>query len=406
MNSLASLEETTERSAGRGPGAVPTGWGQAFPRAVLLSPDGFLVPATTLRVLLAPGRSIPFRYVGFALAPWLRNGDEFVVSAGGTPTLGDLVLCDSAGWGDIRRVVRRMPDKTLMTALDAFPYGRETVAQSRILGIVVSDGKARRASARLIAGLYPLWSRVAALRHWYRKIQEAPSFATGGTESIARKYERQVESYTEIIKSPLAPETIALVRRYVPPGGSVLVPGSGAGREALQLAREGFRVSGFDLVPTMVEASRKNALTVGVDAEFFQGDMATIDLGSKQFNAVYITPLVYSFMQGRGQRVGSLRRLGNHLASGGAVIYSAHLLTRTADVARMILCWLRRRLHGDDRSEFGDWFTWFLTPEGRIGTAFSHRFFKRQVLTEARAAGFRVAEQIKQSQFVAREFMP
>jgi SAM-dependent methyltransferase len=292
-----------------------------------------------------------------------------------------------------------------VTGLDSCPPGREEVAGHRILGIVVGDG-ASGTGGRVVASLFPAWSRLAAVRYWYRKIQEAPLFGSDATASIARKYEKQVESYAGILDEPLDPWIVAVLRRLVPHGGSILVAGSGSGREALHLAREGYRVTGFDLVPEMVEASRRNALAMGVKVEFFQADMATMELGEMRYDSVYVTPLVYSFLESRARRVESLRRLGRTLGSEGGVVYSAHVQRRVRDVARTTVAWLHRRLRGDRHSEMGDWFTWFLTPEGRIATAFSRRFFRREIFSEARAAGFRSVADLGHDHFHAEEFAP
>jgi SAM-dependent methyltransferase len=154
----------------------------------------------------------------------------------------------------------------------------------------------------------------------------------------------------------------------------------------------------------MVEASIRNARSAGLNAEFLNADMADLDLHDRTFDGAYITPLVYSFVPGRSRRIECLRRLGRHLTPGGAVIFSAHLVHRLSHLLRLLAVTMRRRLRRQRDSEFGDWFTWFLTPDGRIERAFSHRFFKWQVHAEARAAGFQSCEFVGQDHFVARGF--
>ena len=53
--------------------------------------------------------------------------------------------------------------------------------------------------------------------------------------------------------------------------------------------------------------------------------------------------------------------------------------------------------------EFGDWFTWFLRPDGTIGKSFTHLFTARQVFAEARQAGFAVCRK-DGAYFVATDF--
>ncbi|HLG44521.1 MAG TPA: class I SAM-dependent methyltransferase [Nitrospirales bacterium] len=197
---------------------------------------------------------------------------------------------------------------------------------------------------------------------------------------------------------------LGLLGRHFPRGGTLLVAGSGTGREALHLAREGYGVTGFDLVPVMVDASRRNATKMGIDAEFIVGDMFTLDLKGRVFDGAYITPLVYSFVSGRSRRVECLRRLGKHLKPGGEVVYSPHLMRHPRNVLRAALLWCLRRARGCSSNEFGDWYTWFLTPKGDLGKAFSRRFLVRQVVREARDAGFGHISREAMAHFVAGDF--
>ena len=59
------------------------------------------------------------------------------------------------------------------------------------------------------------------------------------------------------------------------PGGKVLVPADGYGRNGLWLAKQGFSVHTVDLSPVGVERSQKAAATAGVRMAIEQGDLAT-----------------------------------------------------------------------------------------------------------------------------------
>jgi SAM-dependent methyltransferase len=156
----------------------------------------------------------------------------------------------------------------------------------------------------------------------------------------------------------------------------------------IHLARQGYRVTGFDFLPEMVRAAEKNVAAAGVSAEFFAADMAELDRRGRTFDGIYVTPLVYSFVPGRARRVRSLDRLGRHLARGGSAVFSAHLLTSPSQYMQAALAWARHARRGRG-CEFGDWFTWFLRPDGTIGKSYSHLFTVASVLAEARQAGFR-----------------
>jgi SAM-dependent methyltransferase len=372
---------------------------------VRLSPDGLLVPAATLRVLLGRREALELLCTGFALEPWIRDGDRVVVRRGREPRAGDLVLCEIERWGDIRRVLGRDGRGDIVTGLDAYPPGREPVARERVLG-VVEDRSPGPAASRLAALTFPLWSRLAALRYWWRRIRQAPDFEGDAAASVRDKYALQVEEYGAMLHFPLGEDLARLISENVPPGGSILVAGSGAGGEALHFARQGYRVTGFDFVPAMLEAGARHARLAGVEVRFIEAEMSTLDLGGLRFDAVFVTPLVYSFIPGSRRRIESLRRLGRHLAPRGRVIFTAHLPRDPVRHLEVALLWMRRRWRrrGGPVPEYGDWYTWFLTGQGMIGTSFLHISRGSRVLAEARRAGFGLVRQEGRAYFVAGEF--
>lgn len=80
---------------------------------------------------------------------------------------------------------------------------------------------------------------------------------------IAREYAdaRLLPKYEKV---GLWPSEAALVRRFFPPGSSVLDLGCGAGRTTLALDALGYRVVGVDLSPEMIAAARRQAERAGV----------------------------------------------------------------------------------------------------------------------------------------------
>jgi hypothetical protein len=379
---------------------IPSPWEQSLPRCVGLPPDGLLVPAGTLRALLAGREGIDLAYTGFALEPALGHGARFRVDRGRRPRRGDLLLCDIGGWADVRRGLRPLSGGGWLTALDALPSGREALAGEHILGVARPAGPAP-SLARSIP--FPLWSRFAAGVHWWRRIEQAPAFGARAVDSVREKYAQQVESYTAMLVYPMGEQVAGLIRANVPPGGSVLIAGSGAGGEAIHLARWGHRVVGFDFVPAMVDAARRNARAAGLEIEFLEADMAHLDLPGRRFDGVYVTPLVYSFQPGRRRRIECLRRLGRHLTDRGCVLYSVRRLRGLGRRLQVGLAWWRRRAAGG-AGQMGDWYTWFLTPQGRIGKSFIHLHSARRVRWEARRAGFRSLERGPASHYIARDF--
>ncbi|MGA2301991.1 MAG: class I SAM-dependent methyltransferase [Candidatus Acidiferrum sp.] len=70
------------------------------------------------------------------------------------------------------------------------------------------------------------------------------------------------------------------------PGGRVLVPGDGYGRNGIWLAREGFQVTTVDLSPIGVERARKSAQAAGLAMSIEEADLATWNWPLGEFDAV------------------------------------------------------------------------------------------------------------------------
>src|SRR5438445_5176382 len=213
---------------------IPSPWGQSHPRSVRLAPDSQLVPAGTMRVLLKKSGRLEVVMTGFALEPWIANGARVVLDGTRRPQRGDLALCAVEGWGDIRRILARVGNDAYVTGLDACPGAREVIASDDVLAVVPGRRGAGGALGRAVAGGFPVWSRWFALRYWFRKIGEAPRFAGDAVGSVKRKYNGQVEGYTDMLSYPLGDDALsALLASAFPRGCSVLIAGSGAGGEAI-----------------------------------------------------------------------------------------------------------------------------------------------------------------------------
>lgn len=391
-------------SPDRPPTPLPSARAQAFPRAVRLAPGGLPAPAGALRALISRTKRLDLEFSGWCLEPWLSHGTRFSVQADSEPRPGDLVLCEAEGLADVRRVLGRAPQEGWLTALDSFPPGREVVAPSALIGVIRGSRGAGGCVGRWIALCFPIWSRWASLRYWIRKIEVAPDPGEGAAETVRAKYEQQVEGYRRLQTIAPAAEFLSGLASHLPPGGSVLVAGCGAGREAIHLARAGYTVTAFDFAPAMVAEARDQAAAAGVRIECLQADMTTLDLPGRVFDGAYLTPLLYSFVPGRERRIETLRRIGRHLAPGARVIFTAHMLRGALELARALLVWIRREISGCRSHELGDWFTWFITPSVGIGTAFSRRFLSCQVRREVREAGYRLLLTGPRGTFVAGGF--
>jgi len=70
------------------------------------------------------------------------------------------------------------------------------------------------------------------------------------------------------------------------PGDRILDVACGEGRHAIELAKLGLEVVGYDKSPDMVAAAERNARAVGVEVEFFVDDMRAPEQVPAEFDAV------------------------------------------------------------------------------------------------------------------------
>lgn len=152
-----------------------------------------------------------------------------------------------------------------------------------------------------------------------------PSLYLGSAEAclagVREKYERQAEVRQYSSFSPTGLEAVEreIVERHVKPGGRILDIGCGGGREALGLAREGFRMVAIDIAPRMIEAARANAEREGLAITFLVQSATELDEPPGSFDAAYWAGS-YHHIPGRTLRVETLRRIGRALAPDGVLI--------------------------------------------------------------------------------------
>jgi len=88
------------------------------------------------------------------------------------------------------------------------------------------------------------------------------------------------------------------VAQQVPPGSQVLEVAPGPGYFAIELAkRGGYQVTGLDISHTFVQIARQNATEAGVDADFRQGNAASMPFETESFDFLLCRAAFKNFSQ-------------------------------------------------------------------------------------------------------------
>ncbi|MBJ7418160.1 MAG: class I SAM-dependent methyltransferase [Niveispirillum sp.] len=129
----------------------------------------------------------------------------------------------------------------------------------------------------------------------------------------------------------------------VSPIGSVLDLGCGTGGHALPLARRGFRVTGVDAAPAMLDLARAKAATGAGPAaaiDFVHADIRTFQLG-RLFDAAIMMFAVLGYQREDVDVLSTLSAVRGHLVPGGLFLFDcwhgpAVLALRPEDRVRTI----------------------------------------------------------------------
>ncbi|MGH7356878.1 MAG: class I SAM-dependent methyltransferase [Candidatus Rokuibacteriota bacterium] len=244
--------------------------------------------------------------------------------------------------------------------------------------------------------------RVLEILNRFRHPLTPPMFlgsADACLDGVRAKYGDPVEvrEYRRHALGGAEPDELDFIRAHAPPGARVLDVGCGAGREALGLARIGYRVTGIDLAPAMVEAARRLAAEAGLSIEFRAQNVMDLEDPPGSWDAVYLgAPLHH--IPGRARRVATLAQIRRALAPDGVLLLMLAYRdcrpwsrSRLVDVCRRV----GARVLGSDRvSEPGDdWMLEVSQASDPHTPVFFHNFDgPDDVRDELEAAGFASTE--------------
>jgi SAM-dependent methyltransferase len=187
--------------------------------------------------------------------------------------------------------------------------------------------------------------------------------------------------YRDRVKEGLRPWEQEVCRRYHVPPGSLLDIGCGCGREAVALARLGYRVTGVDIMPEMLRVAETVVVKAGVSVDFRLSDGKALDFPDEAFDQVAIWSQTLGYVSGVQNRVHLLRECARVLRRDGRLSFSVHDREPTEQSSRE-----RGLIKADTSSglEDGD----FIIDDGP--DTYFHFYRHSEVLDLCAASGLRV----------------
>lgn len=347
---------------------------------ILLADPPCYATAALLKLLLGPERKAELVYAGDRMWPALHHGQRFVVRPPGSGGVsqGSAVLVCPDGIPELLRV-RSVSGDRLDLVADADSSTAHRARTDDVIGV-----------AQLPSVRYS--RRLARFRRLSLDLREAwqhgPDPAADPAATVLDKYDQQAAFYVDSSAPELEPGLADRIRRHVPERERVLVIGSGVGRECFALARAGWRVTGVDFAPAMIEEARRGASLRELEVEFLLGDIRNQPLERSSYAAVLFTYDVYSFLPGQQARREVLQRLRAILRPAGHVFLSARRIRSTYE--RFILG--QQWVAGRGRGEWGDSHTRWIATDGTLRRSYVRAFTPAQLEAEVVVAGFRLVE--------------
>jgi SAM-dependent methyltransferase len=156
----------------------------------------------------------------------------------------------------------------------------------------------------------------------------------------------------------LEPWEEEVLARYMNSSGTVLVLGTGVGRESIAIAQKGYRVLGLEIHLDALRWAQQRAKAKGIQVWFVQASFLAIPAMSASLDYILLPSVMYSAIPGRQERQAWLRSLRTYLKPQGRAILNFMLVrepeTTTQRLTLFLAHWLMKLPGANKNYQPGD----------------------------------------------------
>jgi SAM-dependent methyltransferase len=142
----------------------------------------------------------------------------------------------------------------------------------------------------------------------------------------------------------LEPWEEEVLARYMNHSGTVLVLGTGVGRESIAIAQKGYRVLGLEIHLDALRWAQQRAKAKGTQVWFVQASFLAIPAMSASLDYILLPSVMYSAIPGRQERQAWLRSLRTYLKPQGRAILNFMLVREPETTTQRLTLFLARWL--------------------------------------------------------------
>ncbi|MDG6913543.1 MAG: class I SAM-dependent methyltransferase [Nitrososphaerota archaeon] len=212
---------------------------------------------------------------------------------------------------------------------------------------------------------------------------------------LLRRYYEGYDEWNRLVSEPYhrleLDTTLHFLRKYLPRDGTLLDAGGGPGRYTIELAKMGYKMVLFDLLPKHLQTARKEAANAAVEGRVVECAEGSIEdlsrFQASSFDAVLCLGGTLGHILSRTRRSNAIREL-RRVARRSAPIFVS-VVGRNAKIINKMA---NKTQEWEDYpniyariSRTGDY-------HGELGFAPSHFFFLDELKAELRRGGLRVVE--------------